>query len=92
LGNPARRRQLKGLISEERLDGIGIQETIKKDFSVKELIGIARGFQWVWKDAVGHSGGILMGFKTDLFEMEDSEVGELYASMVVMIDGPRGEG
>jgi hypothetical protein len=27
-------------------------------------------FQWVWKEVVGHSGGILMGFKTDLFEME----------------------
>jgi hypothetical protein len=70
------------MISKERLDGIRIQETIK-DFSVKELIGIARGFQWVWKDVVGHSGGILMGFKTDLFEMEDSEVGEFYVSMVL---------
>jgi exonuclease III len=33
LGNPARRRQLKDLISGEGLGGIGIQETIKKEFS-----------------------------------------------------------
>jgi hypothetical protein len=42
-GNPIRRRQLKDLISEG-LDGSGIQETIKKEFSSKDLTGINGGF------------------------------------------------
>jgi hypothetical protein len=32
---------------------------------------------------VEYSGGILMGFKTDLFEVEDSKVGDFYVSMVL---------
>jgi hypothetical protein len=31
----------------------------------------------------GHSGGILMGIKEGMHELEDSEVGEFYISMVL---------
>lgn len=36
-GQPARRRQIREYIAEESIDIIGLQETIKKDFSEKEL-------------------------------------------------------
>jgi hypothetical protein len=45
--NPTRRRQLRDLILEEGLDGIGIQETIKKEFSTKDLSDVIGGFQWI---------------------------------------------
>jgi hypothetical protein len=35
------------------------------------------------KKANGHSGGILMGVREDKYEVEDSEVGGFYASMVL---------
>jgi hypothetical protein len=51
---------LKDLLIGEGLDGIGLQETIKKNFSQKELFEIAGGnqFFWAWKSARG----TLVGF------------------------------
>jgi hypothetical protein len=84
-GRPARRRQIRDYISEENLDGISLHETIKGDFTNKELSEIAGGnqFRWAWLGAKGHSGGILMGVKEDLSEVEDTEIGEFYVSMVL---------
>lgn len=41
LGKPARKRQLKELIAKERFDVLGVQETIKKDFTDRELKDLA---------------------------------------------------
>jgi hypothetical protein len=84
-GKPARRRQLREQIMEEGLDGIGTQETIKESFTQRELSEISGGsqFTWIWKSAKGHSGGILMGLKKDRYEVEETEVGEYYVSMVI---------
>jgi hypothetical protein len=62
LGKPPR-RQVRELIEEERLDGIGLQETIKVDFTNRELMEIAGSsqFRWIWQGARGQSGGILVG-------------------------------
>jgi hypothetical protein len=40
LGKPARRRQVRELIAKDELDGIGLQETIKQDFTDRELMEI----------------------------------------------------
>jgi exonuclease III len=78
LGKAARRRQTRDYISQERIDIIGLQETIKSDFSDKELAEIAGGvsFSWVWLEAKGKSGGILVGVKKDPFELEDHVIRE----------------
>jgi hypothetical protein len=49
------------------------------------LFEIAGGnqFFWAWKSAKGHSGGILMGIKDDIYEVEDSKVGDFFVSMVL---------
>jgi exonuclease III len=62
-----------------------LQETIRKDFSQRELDELTgnQGFKWVWKEAVGHSGGILLGVIDDLVEVEETEIGEFYVSMVL---------
>jgi hypothetical protein len=50
------------MILEEKIDMIGLQETIKIDFSHKDLdeVGGELHFAWAWKEAKGHSGGILI--------------------------------
>jgi hypothetical protein len=70
---------------EEKLDGIGLQEAIRQDFTWTELKKLEGGHQfvWIWKESKGHSGGILMGVKEDILEVEGSEVGEFYVSMVL---------
>jgi exonuclease III len=83
-GRPARRRQIKEYMQEENLDGCGLQETMKGDFSHQDLAEIGDSqFKWVWKHSKGHSGGILLGVKEEVLEMEDSEVGEFFVSMVL---------
>ena len=75
MGNKERINQLRGYISQEKIDIIGIQETIKQDFSNKELRSLDgdNKFLWKWLPAKGHSGGILMGVKGDSLEVEDWE-------------------
>jgi hypothetical protein len=84
-GKLARRRQIREYLSEENMDGMGLQETMKESFSDRELQEISGGaqFKWCWKGLHGHSSGILMGIKEDVYEMEDAEVGEFYVSMVL---------
>jgi exonuclease III len=85
LGKAARHRQTRDYISQERIDIIGIQETIKSDFSDKELADIAGGvsFSWVWLEAKGKSGGILVGVKRDPFELEDHVIREFSIQITI---------
>jgi exonuclease III len=57
-GKVARRRQIRDYIMGEDVKGIGIQETMREDFSQKDLSEIAgnKSFKWIWKSARGHSG------------------------------------
>lgn len=77
-GGSARRGQLKDYIVQENLDIVGVQETIKQDFSDSDMLEIAgkSAFQWCWLPAKGRSGGILMGVKVDLLEVEDVNIRE----------------
>jgi len=43
LGNKSRVRQLRELIQKEHVDIVGLQETIKQDFSYAELESLAPG-------------------------------------------------
>lgn len=85
MGRVARRRQLREIVLYEKVDVVGIQETIKKEFSQKELRSLVGDthFSWNWLPAVGHSGGILMGVKQGILEVEDYDTGKHYLSMVI---------
>ena len=48
LGKPTRKRQLIDIIVRERFDMVGVQETIKKDFSVRELKDLAGKGEFEW--------------------------------------------
>jgi exonuclease III len=58
-GAPGRRTQLKDIFRADQVDIIGLQETIKQDFSAQELRWLEHGgqFNWNWVPARGHSGG-----------------------------------
>jgi len=84
-GKLARVRQLKELIQSTQADIVGLQETIKHDFTNSELEAIAPGgsFYWNWLAATGHSGGILLGVKNDLLEIENLEVDDFFVGVTV---------
>ena len=77
MGKKSRVGLLKGFMSKEQVDIVGVQETIKQSFTEGELTTLAAGkaFLWKWIPAKGHSGGILVGVKTDLIEVEDWHMG-----------------
>jgi exonuclease III len=73
LGKPARRRQVREYILHENIDFIGLQETIKQDFSesiLRDLAGSCN-VSWFWSPSYGHSGGILVNVQGDILEVEN---------------------
>ena len=85
LGKSARRRQIREYILRERIDIVGLQETVKQEFSSQLLQEICGGltFFWQWLPAKGRSGGILLGVKVDSLEMEDCSMGDFHIQMSV---------
>ena len=83
LGKPARRRQVREHIFQEKIDVVGLQETVKGDFSDQDLQDLAGGLQftWVWLPARGHSGGILLGARVDTLEVEAHDIREFSIQM-----------
>ena len=81
-GQEGRRNQLKRYIRQEKLDIIGLQETIKPDFSMTELRSLEFGgqFAWNWLPANGLSGGLLLGFRDDCFEVGEWKKGIFFLS------------
>lgn len=80
MSKKARVGQLTEIFLREKCDILGIQETIKQDFSDAELKDITSGipFCWNWVPSKGHSGGILMGVKDDCLEIEKWNKGEFF--------------
>lgn len=64
---------------------MGIQETIKQDFYDHELRSLLGGspFIWDWIPARGHSGGILVGIKDDILEVEGWIKGNYYIEAII---------
>ncbi|XP_051185446.1 uncharacterized protein [Lolium perenne] len=85
-GEQGCRTQLKSCIRGERVDIIGLQETIKMEFSAAELrsLGFAGQFAWNWLPAEGHSGGMLLGFCDDCFEVGAWRQGTFFISVTVL--------
>jgi hypothetical protein len=67
---------------QERVDILGLQETIKPDFTSGELRSLECGgkFAWNWVPAEGHSGGMLLGFRDECFEVGIWRKGKFFIS------------
>lgn len=87
LGNPERRRQLEEVIYQNRIEIVGVQETIRENFTMYELETLCGGmdFQWLTKPADGHSRGLLLGVNLEIFEAGEMDVGEFFLSMELKI-------
>lgn len=85
MGKLARIRQLKDLMAKEKPEIIGLQETIKQSFSDRELESLAPGggYKWGWIAASGHSGGILLGVKEDILQVEDWDSGDFFMGVTI---------
>ncbi|KAE8782108.1 hypothetical protein D1007_44487 [Hordeum vulgare] len=69
---------------EEAIDIVGLQETIRQDFTIHELERLCHHqFAWQWLPAAGHSGGILLGVRDDAFSVEDMDRGVFFVNMSV---------
>ena len=74
LGKTHRRSLVRDHVLSESLDLIALQETIKQSFDDWELKDLAGNidFNWIWNPSRGHSRGLIMGVRTESFEIEDS--------------------
>jgi endonuclease/exonuclease/phosphatase family metal-dependent hydrolase len=63
--------KVKNLYSEIKADFIGLQETMRKNFSDKffRLIDPFKIYAWHWLPSTGKSGGILCGIKKESFDI-----------------------
>jgi exonuclease III len=84
-GSGGRRTQLRDYMKQHSLDILGLQETIKQDFSTAELRSLECGgqFAWNWLPADGHSGGLLLGFRDECFEVGSWKKGTFFLSASV---------
>jgi exonuclease III len=84
-GQKDRRRQVNEFTNKEKADFVGLQETLKEDFSDKELkqVGGRYEFVWNWLPAEGHSGGILLGVKQDVVEVGAFDEGTFFVSALL---------
>jgi hypothetical protein len=84
-GARGRRDQIRDLVRSDNIDLVDFVETFKSKCSRSDLSGIARVDCFVWRflPASGHSGGILIGARADLFDSVAFDHGLFWASMVV---------
>lgn len=77
IGADYKRNFIRDTIYNRKLDFVGIQETIKPDFTKNELHNLCggRNFTWVWSQARRRSGGILVGINNDNLDVIHSETG-----------------
>jgi exonuclease III len=77
---------LKELICDEKADFISLQETMKKNFSQSWLDAISGGKKFIWIHSIprGRSGGLLVGFNSDCFDVREQEVGDFMIRCLVL--------
>jgi exonuclease III len=84
-GRSGRRTQIKELVHKEGADVLFLQETIRQEFTDQELRSLVNGevFHWHWRSAVGHSRGMLLGLRDDMFEVGSIDQGRFFLSASV---------
>lgn len=84
-GARGRRDQIRDVVRGENIDVIGLVETFKVSFSPNGLSAVAGldRFNWDFLPSSGHSGGILLGTKRDVFDRVAFDHGVFWASSMV---------
>jgi hypothetical protein len=86
LGRGVKIEFLTELIRKERIGFIGLQETNKKSFEDSWLNSISgnRNFAWFWTLANGRSGGLLVGFNVDAFDVRETKMGDFMIKVLLV--------
>ena len=84
-GHGGRRTQLREYMSKEHIDFVALQETIKADFTFRDLVAYdpLQRFDWFWTPSLGLSGGQLMGCNKDICDVIAWEPGTFYIAATV---------
>lgn len=74
---------LKNLIYQYKFHFIGLQETMVKDCDEKLLkkFDSQQEYLWLYNSVIGRSGGILVGVKTDLYDVGSFQQGDFMLQM-----------
>jgi hypothetical protein len=77
MGSSDKRKHVRDLVEEYRVDFIGIQETQLEVFrdSWLDQLGARQSFSWHVAASNGRSGGILVGFRSENFDILEVEQG-----------------
>ena len=80
VGDKSKRYFIKETTDKHKVDFIGLQETIKQDFTDAMLLSIGGDsmFNWAWPPAKGRSGGILLGVNSNTMDVLEKELRLLY--------------
>lgn len=80
-----KQRHIRELISGNNLDFLGLQETMKNEFSQIELARLGGGgsFSWKWSPSKGRSGGILVGIRDSVFDVIEQQNGDYFVILLL---------
>ena len=84
-GHSGRRTQLREYIAREHIDVVALQETIKVDFTYRDLSAYdpLHRFVWGWVPSAGHSGGLLLGCNSDVCDIVTWDVGSFFIAVTI---------
>ena len=86
LGRDSKFDFLREIIREEKIDFVGLQETKKEHFNDSLLSSLAGSklFAWFSSPPNGRSGGLLVGFNSEVFDVREFEAGEFLTRTLVL--------
>ena len=72
-------------IARERIDVVALQETIKADFTYRDLAAYdpLHRFVWGWVPSCGHSGGLLLGCNSDVCDVVRWDAGTFFIPVTI---------
>ena len=85
IGKIEKQRFLRETLIEKRIDFIGLQETLKSDFSAQDLANIDNKqlFLWHWSALKGRSGGILVGIRKSTFDVHEHQSSDHFVRILL---------
>lgn len=82
-----KRKSIKEQIAGNSLDFVGVQETVKKEFSISDLsfLNGQNNFDWTSLPPRGRSGGTLVGINNDSLTTISQEFGQYYIKQMLLV-------
>jgi hypothetical protein len=84
-GEESKNIYIRQNIRDQKLDFVGIQETVRQEYPTKFLKEISGGFEFHW-DGIpsrGRSGGILVGVNKETYDVVDKQKGVYFVRFLI---------